>query len=151
MLGVIQRVSEAEIHVEGERISRIGSGVLLLVGIRADDGQKDVSFMADKTANLRIFPDEEGNLNRSLLEVKGEALVVSQFTLLGDTRKGRRPSFSDAAKPEQAEPLYRSLINAIQSLGVPVKEGKFRAMMEVSLVNSGPVTVIVNTKEKKWN
>jgi D-tyrosyl-tRNA(Tyr) deacylase len=151
MLGVIQRVSEAEIHVDGGLVSRIGHGILLLVGIRADDSEKDVSFMADKTANLRIFPDAEGNLNRSLLEVKGEALVVSQFTLLGDTRKGRRPSFSDAAKPEQAEPLYRSLICAVQSLGVPVKEGKFRAMMEVTLVNSGPVTVIVNSKDKKWN
>ena len=107
MLGVIQRVSEAEIRVGGERISRIGGGVLLL--------------------------------------------VVSQFTLLVDTRKGRRPSFSDAAKPEQAEPLYRSLIDAIRSLGVPVQEGRFRAMMEVKLVNSGPVTVIVNSKEKKWN
>jgi D-tyrosyl-tRNA(Tyr) deacylase len=151
MLGVIQRVNGAEIHVEGECISRIGRGILLLVGIRADDAEKDVSFIADKTVNLRIFPDEEGNLNRSLLDVKGEALVVSQFTLLGDTRKGRRPSFSDAAKPERAEPLYRSLIGEISSRGVPVMEGKFRAMMEVKLVNSGPVTVIVNSKEKKWN
>jgi D-tyrosyl-tRNA(Tyr) deacylase len=151
MLGVIQRVSGAEVRAGGECVSRIGPGVLLLVGIRTDDGGKDAAFIADKTVNLRVFPDDEGNLNRSLLETGGEALVVSQFTLLGDTRKGRRPSFSDAAKPEQAEPLYRSLIAEISSRGVRVKEGRFRAMMEVRLVNSGPVTVIVDSKEKKWN
>ena len=151
MLGVVQRVSEAQVSVEGKLVSRIGAGLLLLVGIRTDDTEKDAAFMANKVVNLRIFPDGEGNLNRSLLDLQGEILVVSQFTLLGDTRKGRRPSFSDAAKPEQAEPVYRALLLQIASYKVPVKEGRFRAMMEVQLVNSGPVTLIVDTKEKKWN
>jgi D-tyrosyl-tRNA(Tyr) deacylase len=151
VLGVVQRVSEAQVSVEGKLVSRIGAGLLLLVGIRTDDTEKDAAFMANKVVNLRIFPDGEGNLNRSLLDLQGEILVVSQFTLLGDTRKGRRPSFSDAAKPEQAEPVYRALLLEIALYKVPVKEGRFRAMMEVQLVNSGPVTLIVDTKEKKWN
>jgi len=147
MVGVIQRVSEAAIYVGGERVSQIGKGILLLVGIASDDTHEDAAFMADKTIHLRIFGDEQGNLNRSLLDEKGEVLVVSQFTLLGDTRKGRRPSFSDAARPEAAENLYRTLIEEMKSCGVPVKEGRFRTRMEVKLTNSGPVTLIVNSKK----
>jgi D-tyrosyl-tRNA(Tyr) deacylase len=149
MIGILQRVSESEVWVDGEMISRIREGILLLAGIARDDGPEDAEYVARKTAGLRIFADQEGNLNKSVLETGGSVLVVSQFTLLGDTRKGRRPSFSRAAPPERAVDLYRTLVGALEDQGVPVQEGRFRAMMDVKLVNSGPVTVIVDSKQKK--
>jgi D-tyrosyl-tRNA(Tyr) deacylase len=148
MIGLIQRVREAEVSIEGRRISAIGKGILLLAGIAGDDGPDDASYLARKTVNLRLFADDAGNLNRSLIEEGGSALVVSQFTLLGDTRKGRRPSFTDAAPPESADRLYRMLIDEIRAFRVDVQEGRFGAMMDVSLVNSGPVTLIVNSRSK---
>jgi D-tyrosyl-tRNA(Tyr) deacylase len=149
MIGVIQRVSSAEIWVEGRKVSGIQEGVVLLVGIALDDGPEDAAHLVQKTANLRIFADEQGHLNKSLLEINGQLLVVSQFTLLGDTRKGRRPSFTEAARPEYAEPLYRRIIQMFKERGITVQEGVFRALMEVKLTNYGPVTLILNTREKK--
>lgn len=148
MIGVLQRVSEAEVWVQGERVSRIGAGVLLLAGIDREDGRGDAEYLARKSAELRIFADERGNLNRSLQESGGSILVVSQFTLLGDTRKGRRPSFSRAAPPDQAERLYRVLVEELKRRGLPVAEGRFRAMMEVRLTNTGPVTVLVDSRNR---
>lgn len=148
MIGVLQRVSEAEVWVQGVRIARIGRGVLLLVGIDREDGPGDAEYLARKSAELRIFADERGNLNRSLRETGGSVLVVSQFTLLGDTRKGRRPSFSRAASPEQAGQLYRALVDELKRRGLTVEEGRFRAMMEVRLTNSGPVTVMVDSAHR---
>jgi D-tyrosyl-tRNA(Tyr) deacylase len=149
MIGLLQRVREAGVSIDGRRVSAIGEGILLLAGIAGDDGPDDVSYLARKTVHLRLFADEEGNLNRSLIEVGGSVLVVSQFTLLGDTRKGRRPSFTDAAPPEYADRLYRMLIDEIRAFQVDVREGRFGAMMDVSLVNSGPVTLIVNSRSNK--
>jgi len=149
VIGLIQRVSEASVWVSSNLVSGIGHGILLLVGIAVDDDEHDCTYIAQKTVNLRIFGDEEGNLNRSLIDVKGELLVVSQFTLLADTRKGRRPSFSGAMAPEQATGLYKRLIDEFRKLQIPVKEGVFGAMMEVKLVNSGPVTLIINSADKR--
>jgi D-tyrosyl-tRNA(Tyr) deacylase len=149
MIGLIQRVSESEIWVGGRRISSIGNGILLFAGVAENDAPEDAVYIAGKTVNLRIFGDEKGQLNRSLLDVKGEVLVVSQFTLLGDTRKGRRPSFTRAAGPQNAEYLYRLLITELRKYNVGVKEGKFREIMEVKLSNSGPVTLIIDSKAYK--
>jgi D-tyrosyl-tRNA(Tyr) deacylase len=149
MIGLIQRVSESEIWVGDKRISSIEKGILLLVGVAEEDEPEDITYIADKTVNLRIFGDEKGHLNRSLLDVMGEILVVSQFTLLGDTRKGRRPSFTRAADPQKAEHLYRLLIKELKKYNIVVKEGKFREMMEVKLSNSGPVTLIIDSKINK--
>ena len=149
MIGVIQRVSNAEVWVRGKRVSGIAGGVLLLVGIAREDGPEDVSYLVNKTVHLRIFGDEQGQLNKSLLDVNGGILVVSQFTLLGDTSKGRRPSFTDAAKPVQAKALYQRIIEKFKEYDIPVKEGVFRAIMEIKLTNQGPVTIIINTKDKK--
>jgi len=149
MIGVIQRVSSAEIWAEGRKVSGIREGVVLLVGIATDDGPEDAAHLVQKTVNLRIFTDDQGHLNKSLLDINGQILVVSQFTLLGDTRKGRRPSFTEAAKPEYAEPLYRLIIQKFKEQGIVVQEGVFRALMEVKLINHGPVTLILNTREKK--
>ncbi len=148
MIGLIQRVSRAEVWVDNECISKIGEGLLLLAGIAQDDGMEDAAYLARKTANLRIFNDGKGNLNLSLLDTGGEVLVVSQFTLLGDTRKGRRPSFTEAAPPKEAEVLYRVLIDELKRQGITVKEGKFQAMMDVRLTNRGPVTIIIDSREK---
>ncbi|MFW6139594.1 MAG: D-aminoacyl-tRNA deacylase [Spirochaetota bacterium] len=148
MIGLIQRVSEAEVWVNNKMVSGINKGLLLLVGISRDDGQEDISYIANKTVNLRVFPDHQGNLNKSLLEVEGQLLVVSQFTLLGDTRKGRRPSFTRAAGSQQAEPVYRKLIKELKNHAAAVKEGEFGALMKVKLVNDGPVTLIINSRDK---
>jgi len=148
MIGLVQRVKEAEVLVDSKQISSIGTGILLLAGIAAGDEIEDIRYIAQKTVNLRIFGDESGNLNRSIVDIGGEILVVSQFTLLGDTRKGRRPSFTDAAVPEIAESLYRDLIEELKTFQVPVLEGKFGAMMDVRLINSGPVTLILNSRDK---
>ncbi len=146
MRGVVQRVRRAAVSVEGEPIREIGEGIVLLVGVGPEDGETQARWMSEKCANLRIFPDEAGKMNRSLLETGGEALVVSQFTLFGDARKGRRPSFVGAAPPEVAEPLCRRVAELLEGTGVRrVETGTFRAHMVVSLENDGPVTILLET------
>jgi D-tyrosyl-tRNA(Tyr) deacylase len=149
MIGLIQRTANAEVWIDNKCISSIEKGILLLAGIASDDTEDDARWIANKAVTLRMFGDAQGNLNLSLLDIKGEILVVSQFTLLGDTRKGRRPSFIHAAQPQAAENLYRLLINELRSHKVVVKEGKFGAMMDVKLTNSGPVTLIIDSREKR--
>ena len=151
MIGVIQRTTGAEVRVGKESIAKIGSGILLLAGVSSEDTEEDARYIAAKTVHLRIFGDSQGNLNRSVLETGGELLVVSQFTLLGDTRKGRRPSFTDAAAPDHARKLISLLVEELRSYGVSVREGRFGAMMEVDLVNAGPVTLILNSKNRQRN
>ena len=138
---LLQRVSHASVTVDGQIISQIGKGLLILLGVGQGDGEPQAEFLAEKVANLRIFEDEAGKSNLSVLDVKGEAIVVSQFTLYADTRKGRRPSFTDAALPEVAEPLVQRFIELLQAHGVPTQTGKFGAHMEVEIHNNGPVTV----------
>lgn len=143
---VLQRVSEARVRVKGETVGEIGRGLLLLVGIGQEDGEDDVAWMADKVAGLRIFEDEEGKMNLSVKEAGGEILSVSQFTLYGDCRKGRRPNFMAAAKPETANMLYERFNALLREAGFRVDTGVFGAMMDVSLVNDGPVTLILDSK-----
>lgn len=146
MRALIQRVSSASVEVEGQVVGSIDAGLLILLGVGHGDDEKKAAWLAEKVANLRIFSDEAGNMNRSLLDVGGGALVVSQFTLYGDARKGRRPSFTDAAPPEQANALYERFCALISAQGVArVERGVFRAMMRVALVNEGPVTLLVET------
>jgi len=140
MRACIQRVSEARVTVDGKVTGEIGCGLLVLLGVGPDDSTAEVEWLAEKLVNLRIFEDNEGKMNRSLLDVGGAMLVVSQFTLFGDCRKGRRPSFTDAAPPELAEQLYDEFVTRTRSLGVAVATGVFRAHMDVALVNDGPVT-----------
>lgn len=144
---VVQRSKQAKVTVEGQVTGQIESGLVVLVGITHDDKQEDALFLAEKVANLRIFEDDEGKMNRSLLDVGGSLLSVSQFTLYGDCRKGRRPSFIEAARPEHAEPLYEFFNDALRQMGVHVQTGVFGAMMEVSLVNDGPVTLIIESQK----
>jgi D-tyrosyl-tRNA(Tyr) deacylase len=144
---VIQRVSSASVSVDKEIVGEIGSGLLVLVGVRDGDTVVDAIHLAQKTADLRIFSDEQGRFNRSLLDTGGEALVVSQFTLYSDTRRGRRPGFSAAARPEVAEPLVEAFASGLEALGVGAARGRFGAMMQVSLVNDGPVTIIIDTAD----
>ena len=141
MRALIQRVSRASVTVDGKVISQIGKGFVILLGIGHGDGDEQVTFLAEKTANLRIFEDEQGKTNLSVLDVKGEAIVVSQFTLYADTRKGRRPSFTDAALPDVAEPLVNRFVELLRGHGVPTQTGKFGAHMEVEIHNNGPVTI----------
>jgi D-tyrosyl-tRNA(Tyr) deacylase len=145
---VAQRVSHARITVADEVVGEMGEGLLALVGVGVDDGEDDARELAAKLAHLRVFPDAVGRMNRSLLEAGGPLGVVSQFTLLGDARKGRRPSYAGAAPPERAEPLVEALVRAARALGVTVVTGRFRASMEVALVNRGPVTVLLDTKRQ---
>jgi D-tyrosyl-tRNA(Tyr) deacylase len=140
---VLQRVRQASVSVDGRIVGSVGPGFLLLVGFTAGDGDDVVAWMAEKVIGLRIFNDAEGKMNRSLAEVGGSVLVVSQFTLYGDTSRGRRPSFVDAAPPELAEPLYERFADAVRGRGVPVETGVFGAVMDVALVNDGPVTLIL--------
>jgi len=144
---VIQRVSRASVQVEGKTVGAIGRGLVVLLGVAQGDGVDDARRLAQKTAEMRIFEDAEGRFNLSLLDTGGEALVVSQFTLLADTRRGRRPSFTEAAPPEVAEALVGEFEEALRGLGVPVAGGRFRAHMLVELVNDGPVTIILDTAD----
>lgn len=145
---VLQRVTEAAVSVDDQTIGRIDSGLLLLVGIRKGDGDADIDYVAEKIAGLRIFEDEAGKMNRSIVDVGGAILSVSQFTLYGDTTHGRRPGFTEAARPEQAEPLYEAFNARLREKGLEVATGKFGAHMSVSLVNDGPVTLIVESKKQ---
>ena len=143
MRAVIQRVSRATVAVEGRVVGAIQRGLAILVGVHAGDTEAEAQWMASKIATLRIFDDDEGKLNRSVLDVGGSALVVSQFTLYGDARKGRRPSYTDAAPPEAAEPLIRHFVELLEAEGVPVQTGVFRAHMRVEIHNDGPVTILL--------
>ncbi|MBO9336234.1 MAG: D-tyrosyl-tRNA(Tyr) deacylase [Roseiflexus sp.] len=145
MRAVLQRVSQASVTVGDEVVGAIGRGLLILLGIGVGDSEAEARLLAEKTANLRIFADEEGRFNRSLLDIGGEALVVSQFTLYADTRRGRRPSFSNAAPPEIAAPLVDVFASELRRLGVAVNTGRFGAMMRVALVNDGPVTILLDS------
>ena len=146
MRAVVQRVSSASVAVSGETVSSIRTGLLVLLGVGKEDGEADGESLADKVVNLRVFEDEAGKMNRSVLDAGGELLVVSQFTLLGDARKGRRPSFIDAMEPVRANELYKRFCEACRRLGVKVGEGVFRAEMKVALVNDGPVTLLLDSK-----
>ena len=143
MRAVVQRVSEARVVVDGRRVGEIGRGLVVLLGVARGDAEANAERLAGKVARLRIFEDEAGKLDRSLLDVGGEALVVSQFTLIADTRKGNRPSFTDAAPPDEAEPLYEVFCDALAALSVPITRGVFGARMAVELVNDGPVTIVL--------
>jgi D-aminoacyl-tRNA deacylase len=143
---VVQRVSQARVTVDGDIAGEIGAGLMLLVGIGQDDGESDMVWMADKLSGLRIFEDSEGKMNLSVLEIGGAILSVSQFTLYGDCRKGRRPNFMAAARPEQAERLYENFNEQMRARGLKVETGRFGAMMDVAIVNDGPVTLIVDSR-----
>ncbi|CAG7631538.1 D-aminoacyl-tRNA deacylase [Paenibacillus solanacearum] len=147
MKAVIQRSKAAQVTVDGETVGRIDHGLVLLVGITHEDTEQDAKYVAEKVAGLRIFEDEDGKMNRSVLETGGQVLSVSQFTLYGDCRKGKRPNFMAAARPEQAEPLYNRFNGMLRELGLQVETGRFGAMMDVSLVNDGPVTLIVESRQ----
>lgn len=148
MRAVVQRVTRAAVRSGGETLAEIGPGLVVLLGIGANDAETDADRLAEKVRTLRIFPDGGANMNRSLVDVGGAVLAVSQFTLHGDARKGRRPSFVDAAPPEKAEPLYRRFVETLRASGVEVGEGRFQAMMEVELVNDGPVTILLDTEKR---
>ncbi len=145
MRSVVQRVSSASVQVGGTRVSNIGKGLLVLLGVKKGDTAADLEWMAEKVLNLRIFADAAGAMNLSALDVAGEVLVVYQFTLLGDARKGRRPSYIDAAPPEEAKGLYEAFCDRLAVSGASVQRGVFQAMMEVSLVNDGPVTIVLDS------
>lgn len=147
MICLIQRVARASVDVDGRRTGEIGRGLLILLGVHTSDSRAEAEWLARKCAKLRIFPDDEGRMNRSVRDVGGEALVVSQFTLYGDASKGNRPSFIESARPEQAEPLYEAFCKLLETeIGTPVATGVFGAMMDVSLVNDGPVTLHVERR-----
>ncbi len=150
MIAVIQRVTEASVKIEGETAGAIGQGFVVLLGVGKDDNEEDIDWLSGKIASLRIFSDEEGKMNLSLKEVDGRVLLISQFTLHASTRKGNRPGYNEAAKPEVAIPLYEKMIASLQQkTGTMVETGQFGANMQVSLVNDGPVTIIIDTKNKK--
>ena len=147
MRAVVQRVKKAQVSVDGEVVGRIGRGLMVLLGVAEGDGPEDVRYMVDKISNLRIFDDADGKMNLSCLDVGGGVLAVSQFTLLGDCRRGRRPSFTAAAGPDSANALYEQFVEGVRALGVEVETGVFRAEMEVSLINHGPVTIILDSSK----
>jgi D-tyrosyl-tRNA(Tyr) deacylase len=146
MRAVVQRVSRAGVRVDSKTVGEIGKGLVVLVGIRSGDSREAADYLAEKVVNLRIFPDAEGKMNLSVSDVGGAVLAVSQFTLFGDVRRGRRPSYIDAAPPEEAEPLYDYFLAALRRHGLRVASGVFRAMMEVELVNDGPVTILIDSE-----
>lgn len=146
MRALVQRVSRAQVDVDGECVAQIGCGLLVLLGVRVDDTDADALYMADKLAGLRVFEDENGRMNRALTDVDGALLVVSQFTLYGDCRKGRRPSFTAAAAPDLGEALYLRVVELLRAQGLPVQTGRFGAHMQVTLVNDGPVTLMIESR-----
>lgn len=147
MRAVVQRVKRANVSVDNKIIGEISHGILLLLGVEGNDEEKDLEYMCDKVPNLRIFEDENGKMNRSLMDVGGSLLVISQFTLLGDARKGRRPSFTEAAQPEKAIPMYTKFIGSMKEKNIVTQEGEFGADMQVELVNDGPVTILLDSKK----
>ena len=148
MRAVVQRVKEAKVVVDGKTVGEIGRGLLVLLGVEQTDEEKDAEYLVSKIIHLRIFKDSEQKFNLSLVDVKGEMLIVSQFTLLGDCRKGRRPSFTDAALPEKAKELYEYFISSVAKNNIPVASGEFQAMMDVHLLNDGPVTMLLDSKRR---
>ena len=148
MRAVIQRVKSASVKVDGELVSEIGAGLLIFLGITHDDSQAEIDYIANKAANLRVFEDADGKMNCSLLETGGSALVVSQFTLYGDCRKGRRPSFINAARPEAANALYEAFIATLKQQNIQTYGGTFQAMMDVELINDGPVTILLDSDKQ---
>lgn len=146
MRAVVQRVREARVTVGDREVGRIGAGLLILLGVAADDTEEDAAYLAAKCADLRVFDDDAGRMNRSVTDVGGAALVVSQFTLLGDCRRGRRPSFTAAAPPAEAERLYEAFVARLRERGLPVATGEFRTMMDVACVNAGPVTLLLDSR-----
>ncbi len=148
MRAVLQRVASARVTVDGRETGSIGFGALVFVGVTQEDGDEEARWLADKVANIRIFPDDEGKMNRSLLDNAGKALVVSQFTLYGDARKGRRPSFVRAQRGPEAKRLYEKVISELERLGVPTASGEFGAMMLVDLMNEGPVTILLDSERE---
>ncbi|NLJ58973.1 MAG: D-tyrosyl-tRNA(Tyr) deacylase [Tissierellia bacterium] len=147
MRAVVQRVESANVKVDNVVIGEIEDGILLLLGIEEDDNEKDLEYMSEKIPNLRIFEDEDGKMNKSLIDVGGSILVISQFTLLGDARKGRRPSFTTAAAPTKAIPIYERFINNMKEKNIRTEAGKFGAEMKVQLINDGPVTILLDSKK----
>ena len=147
MRAVVQRASSAEVRVNGEVLGSIGQGLLILLAVGEVDQAQDAAYLAKKTLNLRVFEDESGKMNHSVQDIRGGLLVISQFTLYGDCRKGNRPSFVDAAPPEKAEDLYGLYLEEVGKSGLEIASGKFQAMMDVSLVNQGPVTVLLDSKK----
>jgi len=146
MRAVVQRVKQSSVKAGNEIVGQIGSGLLVLLGVARGDTASDANYMVNKIINLRIFEDQDGKMNRSLIDTGGELLAVSQFTLLADCRKGRRPSFVDAAEPQQATDLYEKFVDLVREKGVSVQTGRFQAMMEVALINDGPVTIIIESR-----
>jgi len=145
---VVQRASEASVSVLGEIVGRIGPGLVILLGVGKTDTEEDANLLADKVIHLRVFPDDAGQMNRSALDVGGGLLVISQFTLMGDARRGRRPSYVEAAAPEEAERLYTHFVERLRPSGLDVATGVFRAMMDVALVNQGPVTILLDSRKQ---
>ncbi len=143
---MVQRVSGAAVRVDGAEVGAIGRGLVVLLGVGKDDGDADAEYLAEKVLNLRVFPDETGQMNRSVLDLRGGLLVVSQFTLFGDVRRGRRPSYAEAAGPDLASRLYGLFVERLRPSGLPVATGVFRAMMDVALVNDGPVTILLDSR-----
>jgi len=148
MRAVVQRVSSAEVRADDQLLGSTGQGLVILLAVGEIDGAEDAAYLAKKVLNLRIFEDAEGKMNRSVQDIRGGMLVVSQFTLYGDCRKGNRPSFADAARPEKARHLYGVFLEAIRKSGLRIASGKFQAMMDLSLVNQGPVTILLDSKRK---
>lgn len=146
MIALVQKVKKASVKINGKTVSQIGKGILVFIGIEKEDKVSDAEYLVNKISNLRIFEDERGKMNLSVKDIKGEIMVISEFTLAGDCKKGLRPSFDRAMKPEDAQKLYKVFVDLMKQTGIPVKEGVFRSFMHVSLVNEGPVTFIINSR-----